>query len=65
MKLLTAFVTTVALLGFGSAAFACSGMQASKQQQVATSRRRRISRPPRAEATAHVWKKAAAAAFFI
>jgi hypothetical protein len=35
MKLLTAFVTTVALLGFGSAAFACSGMQASKQQQVA------------------------------
>jgi hypothetical protein len=30
MKLLTAFVTTVALLGFGSAAFACSGMQASK-----------------------------------
>jgi hypothetical protein len=36
MKLLTAFVTTVALLGFGAAAFAaCPDMEARKQQQIA------------------------------
>ena len=35
MKLLTAFVTTVALLGFGAAAFACADMEARKQQQIA------------------------------
>jgi hypothetical protein len=35
MKFLTALVTSVALLGFGAAAFACTGMEASKRQQVA------------------------------
>lgn len=35
MKIMTAFVTVLTLLGFGSAAFACNGAMRAKQDTAA------------------------------